>query len=626
MKPIDFTSTVITGGFWKQRMETARKKTLDAVYDRFDETGRISAFRCDWQEGMPNKPHYFWDSDVAKWIEGAAYMLAGKRDRKLEKKIDEIVDNIARNQWDDGYFNIYFTLFARERRFSVRGEHELYCAGHLIEAAVAYYRATGKRRMLDCMIRYAEYIDLRFRVRRDAAFSTPGHEEIELALVKLYECTGEKRWLDLAEFFINERGRREEPEPAWMKPAYNQSHLPPAKQRTAEGHSVRACYLYTGMADVARLTGSEELKEACKAIFDDIIYRKMFISGGIGSSSAGEAFTVPYDLPNLLAYTETCAAIGLAFFARRMQLLEADSKYADTVERIIYNGFLSSVSLDGTSFFYENPLEVLPYMHSRDVSVAGPAIHFPPMQRSKVFGCSCCPPNIVRFIPSIADFMYSANESGETPVLFVHQFAQSKTRLTLGQSSLCVSQRTRFPESGRVSINISGASARVAVRIPFWSEGFRTLSGHNAVHLFTKNGYAYFDVPDGGCIKIDLGMKISLVEARPESRFDCGKYAVMRGPVLYCLEGIDNPEPLRDIRLKPGSFRYSPAGPVEGVPSITASAFRRSSGDYPENVLYRCVTSPSRLTETTAVLIPYYAFANRGTCEMQVWTFIQNKK
>ena len=625
MKAVDFTSTTLTGGFWKKRQQLAREKTLRAVYDRFSDTGRIAAFRCDWKEGMPNRPHYFWDSDVAKWIEGAAYMLAAKRDRKIEKMIDEIVDNIARNQWPDGYFNIWYTLFARDRRFTVRGEHELYCAGHLIEAAVAYYRATGKRKMLDCMIKYAEYIDLRFREKRDTGFTTPGHEELELALVKLFDCTGDERWLKLADFFISERGKRSEPEPDWLKPAYNQSHLPPAQQRTAEGHSVRACYLYSGMADVARLTGNAELRTACKAIFDDIVRKKMYVTGGIGSSSGGEAFTVPYDLPNILAYTESCAAIGLAFFAHRMMLLDTASIYADTIERIIYNGFLSSISLDGKAFFYENPLEILPYMYTRDVSISGSSLHLPPNRRSEVFGCSCCPPNIVRFIPSIANYMYTVDDTAAVPVLYVHQFAAGKTNVELGGKAIMVRQSTNYPDSGKVRLAVSGSSARLAVRIPFWSDGYKTLAGHTAEYIGTEHGYAYFDVADGGCVNIDLGMTIKLVEARPESRFDCGKFAVMRGPVLYCLEGVDNPEPLRDIRLKAGSLRYLPEGPIEGVPCIKARAFRHAASDFPEGTLYRETRAPLRLVPTEALLIPYYAFANRDRCEMQVWCFVKDR-
>lgn len=618
MERAPFYNTKITGGFWRAKIDLVRKNTLRAVYDRFKETGRFDAFRCDWKEGMPNRPHYFWDSDVAKWIEGAAYLLRENRDERIEAIIDGVVDNVAANQWDDGYFNIYYTLFARDRRFTLRDEHELYCAGHLIEAAVAYAGATGKDKFLKCMIRYAEYIEKRFKNDADTGFKTPGHEEIELALVKLYEYTGDARWLDLSRHFIDLRGTSDEARPDWMRPEYNQSHLPVREQRTAEGHSVRACYLYSGMADVARLTDDAALKDACRAIFDDITGKKMYITGGVGSSSGGEAFTVPYDLPNLLAYTETCAAIALAMFAGRMQLIDVDSKYADTVERVMYNGFLSSLSLDGKSFFYENPLEIMPYMHKRDVSINGQSLHLPPMRRSEVFACSCCPPNIVRFIPSIADYFYTCDGSGKMPTIYVHQFAESTAKLNTGADVYTVKQKTKFPENGKIEIQIKGGDATVAVRVPYWSDGLKVIDLESAMFVKKENGYAYFRVNGQGTIRIDLGMRIALYEARPESRFDCGKVAVTRGPVVYCLEGCDNAEPLRDIRIKAKSLKYKPDGPIPGVPSITADATRRFSdsfggGLYKEGGTAHCV-------DFEAVFIPYYAMANRREAEMQVFT------
>lgn len=607
MERIAFSGTVITGGFWKQKQDLVRKTTAKAVYDRFSDTGRFDAFRCDWKEGMPNRPHYFWDSDVAKWIEGIAYLCAKKREPKWEKIVDRIVALICKNQWEDGYFNIYYTLFKREERFTVRGEHELYCAGHLIEAAVAYYNATGKRTFLDAMMKYADYIERRFVKEKNTGFVTPGHEEIELALVKLYECTGERRYLDLAKHFIDLRGTQAENEPDWLKPSYNQSHLPVREQKTAEGHSVRATYLYCAMADIARLTGDEALKQACKDIFDDIVYRKMYISGGIGSSSGGEAFTVAYDLSNLLAYTETCAAIGLALFAGRMQLIDIDSKYADTVERIIYNGFMSSLSLDGKSFFYENPLETMPYLHTRDVSINGSSVHWPQLSRSEVFVCSCCPPNVVRFIPSIADLTYTVDRDPEYgTTLFVHQFMESETTFEAGGKTVTVKQKTRYPENGRVNISVTGASLRVAVRVPGWSRR----------QFATEKGYAYYYIDDGQSVDVDFGMEVRLVEARREVAFDCGKVAVMRGPVLYCMEDKDDPAPLRDIVLDPKArFRYVRRG-VLGVPNLTVKALRRPD-ESPEAPLYR--DYERKLLPFTATLIPYYAFANRGPAGMQVW-------
>lgn len=606
IKTVDFSKTEITGGFWKQKQEMVRKTSIKAVYDRFKDTGRFDAFKCDWKEGIPLKPHYFWDSDVAKWIEGVAYITEKKKSPRLEKLADETIDLIEKNQGDDGYFNIYFTVVDPESRFKNRDWHELYCAGHLMEAAVAYYKATGKRKLLDVMCKYADYIEKRFKIDKDTGFTTPGHEEIELALVRLYEATGEKRYLELSEFFINTRGTQDEINPGWMNKSYNQSHLPVREQTTAEGHAVRAVYLYCGMADIAYHTGEEELKKACETLFDNIVEKRMYITGGIGSSSCGEAFTEDYDLSNLLAYTETCAALGLALFANRMLRFEADSKYSDTVERVIYNGFMSSTSLDGKSFFYENPLEIIPYLHTRDKSNNNRSIHWPQMQRSEVFGCSCCPPNIVRFIPSIANMLYT--DDGET--LYVHQFMQSRTEIERDGKVLTVEQKTKYPENGKVEIKISGGDTRVAVRIPGWYDGYE---GE------TVKGYAYFDVKDGQTLTFDFKMRVKLIEARPEAVFDCGKFAVMRGPVVYCMEAADNGEILRDIRLSSRSrFKYGKHEEL-GVPKLTVKAYRRKRDERSPMYYER----KEELVEIEATLIPYYAFANRGAMEMQVWHFVK---
>lgn len=604
-RTVDFSKTRITGGFWKQKQALVRRVTTKAVYDRFSDTGRIDAFRLDWKEGDPKKPHFFWDSDVAKWIEGVAYQLALAPDAKLEKKIDGLVDLIEKNQQDDGYFNIYFTIIDPAHKLAVRDWHELYCAGHLMEAAVAYFEATGKRKFLDCMCRYADYIEKRFVIDADVPFKTPGHEEIELALVKLYECTGEGRYLALAKHFVDARGGAEA-YADWAKASYYQSHLPVREQKTAEGHAVRAMYLYCGMADVALHTGDKELQAACEAIFDNVANKRMYITGGIGSSGAGEAFTVDYDLPNLISYTESCAALALALFANRMLRFGADSKYADVVERVMYNGFMSSLSLDGKSFFYQNPLEILPHMHTRDVSVNHASVGLPPMQRSEVFECSCCPPNIVRFIPSIANMLYM--DDGE--VIYVHQFMQSLTTIERDGKMLVLEQTTKYPESGKVKIKLTGGDTRVAVRIPGWFEGY---TGK------TDKGYAYFDLKDGEELDFDFTMKPVFVEARPEVVFDAGRCAVMRGPVLYCMEGADNGALLRDIMLDSRArFRYG-KHPTLGVPQLTVRAWRTVRDE--DAPLYRRKTLNKEKVD--AVLIPYYAFANRGISEMQVWHFVK---
>ena len=605
---VDFSQTKILGGFWKQKQDMVRKTTIYAVYDRFMETGRFDAFKFDWKEGQPNKPDIFWDSDVAKWMEAAAYLIRTKREPKLEKIVDGLVKLIEKNQCADGYFNVYFTVIEPEKRFSDRRWHELYCAGHLMEAAVAYYEATGKRKFLNCMCRYADYTEKRFKIDQDTPFSSPGHEEIELALVRLFECTGEKRYLDLAEFFVLIRGTEADKGKDTLDGGlYSQAHKPATQQDEAEGHAVRAVYFYSAMADIAYHTGNEALLNACKRLFSDIVNKKMYITGGIGSSSRGEAFTLPYDLNNELAYSETCAAIGLAFFANRMLKLENDSIYADIIEKIIYNGFMSSTSLDGKAFFYENPLEIIPYLSKRDRSCTWiPGIHWPQTQRSEVFECSCCPPNISRFIPAIANLMYT--DDGET--LFVHQFMQAQTTIIRGEKMLTVTQKTAYPENGKVRITVRGGDTKLAVRIPGWFDGYK---GE------TVKGYAYFDVKDGQTLEFDFKMKVKLMEARPEAIFDCNRYAVMRGPVVYCMESVDNGPNIRDIRLDGRArFTYS-KHPQLGVPQLTVKAWRRR----PDTNAKLYAQRNQNLESMEAVLIPYYAFANREEAEMQVWNFVK---
>ena len=442
MQPITFDHTRLRPGFWQDKQRMVLDTSIEAVRARFEQTGRFAAFDFAWKPGDPDKPHIFWDSDIAKWMEGAAYALQLAPNPALEAQVDEVVEKIIAHQEPDGYFNIYFTVVEPGKRFTRRTDHELYDAGHLIEAAVAYAATTGKRAFLDAMIRYADLIDRVFRVEGSAAFITPGHEEIELALVKLYRATGERRYLQLALFFVDRRGCQAEEEYAgFAGRGYCQDRLPVREETDAIGHAVRAVYLYAAMADLYAETGDETLMEACRRMFDSITQRRMYITGGIGSSAHGEAFTLDYDLPNLTAYAETCAALGLALFARRMSALEPDGRYADAAERAMYNGFLSGVSLDGRSFFYENPLELQPRLRARDETMLHQGIHLPITQRVEVFECSCCPPNVLRFIASIADFLYTRQDGA----LYVHHYMASETRT--GGGLIC--QQTDYPYEGR---------------------------------------------------------------------------------------------------------------------------------------------------------------------------------
>lgn len=602
MKQIDFSKTKINGGFWAQKQNLVRDVAVNAVYDRFKETGRFDAFKFD----KSVNPHFYWDSDVAKWIEGVAYLTHEKREPRLEAIVDGLVAEIAKNRDECGYFNIYHQIIEPEKRFKIRDNHELYCAGHLIEAGVAYYEATGKRELLDLMCDYADYIEKRFVIDKDTDFITPGHEEIELALVRLYDCTGEKRYLELAKFFVDERGVNKEQGYDWAGNIYNQSHKPVREQFTAEGHAVRAVYLYCAMADIARKYGDVSLKEACEKLFDDIAERKMYITGGIGSSHLGEAFTVPYDLPNLVSYTESCAALGLALFAHRMLLLDNDSKYANVVERAIYNGFLSSISLDGKSYFYTNPLEIMPDLHKRDSSTRDNSMWLPITQRQEVFWCSCCPPNIVRFIPSIANFLYTCDDN----TVYVHQFMHSEGTVSVGGKDIKISQKTDYPYDGKIEI-CTDSDVRLAIRVPDWC---------NSYEGETIKGYAFFDAKANEPIVIDFEMKPFFVGANPRVAFDCGKYAVQNGPLVYCMESCDNGKMLRDLHLDEGADFTLGYNEELGVPTLTIDAYRRRETD---KLYYRKTDDFIDFYKTSATLIPYFAFANRGEAEMQVWHFVK---
>ena len=594
MKRVDFSNIKITGGFWKQRQDLIRNVTAKAVYDRFYDTGRIDAFKFD--KGLGIQPHIFWDSDVAKWMEGVAYLLIEKREPQLEKIVEDLIDLIEKNQDECGYFNIFFTVVEPQNRFTNRDCHELYCAGHLMEASVAYYYATGKRKFLDLMCKYADYIEKRFKIDKDTGFVTPGHEEIELALVKMYEATGEKRYLELSKFFVDERGKRSEFKYDWCKESYHQSHKPVREQSEAVGHAVRATYLYCAMADLALQYNDEELKSSCEKLFDDIVNHKMYITGGIGSSRAGEAFTIPYDLPNLIAYTESCAAIGLILFAHRMLLLTNDVKYSHVIERVLYNGFLSSFSLDGKAFFYCNPLEVLPSLKGRDEELTEKTINMPITERVEIFECSCCPPNIVRFIPSMGNYLYTYDKN----TIYVHQFMESEANI----NGVTIEQKTNYPLDGKIQITVKGKNTRLCVRIPEYIDTYECKN---------ENGYAVFDVKDGDTITLEFEMKPQLIEANPLVTFDSGKVSIMRGPVVYCLEEVDNGKNLRDIRICKNTEFTEIIDTDLNALCLEVDAYRRK----PTIALYAPISSER--IKIRAKLIPYYAFANRGESEMTVW-------
>ena len=603
MRNIAFSDLKLTSGYWKDLYDLCRKTTLEAVWDRFYETGRVDAFKCDWNEAtdsVTKKPHRFWDSDVAKWIESAAYyMLLDGEDETLIARIEGIVDSIEKNITDDGYFNSYYLTCEPGKRFVNRDMHELYCTGHLLEAAIAYKNATGRDRFLKLMLRNIECIRKAFVTEPTALFGTPGHQELEIALLKLYADTGDKAAFDLAAFFLEKRGNHVvdttfEKTRGLANMGYNQSHLPIREQKEAVGHSVRAGYLYTAMAMYAAEIGDEQVKKACLTIYDNIINYRMYLTGGVGSERRGEQFTVDYDLPNARAYTESCAAIALAFFANEMCRLDGDNAtYGDLIERILYNGFRSSLSLDGDKFFYENPLEIPPRRPCMFPN------EMPIIQRVKIFQCSCCPPNITRFIPTVGRYLYTTDES----TIFVNQYMSSAASFTVGGKDVTITQETNYPYDGKVKITYHGHDTRIAVRVPGWCRS----------HSYeTVKGFAYFDVTDGSVLELDFPMEATWMAANPAVADSAGKAALMIGPMVYCAEEVDNGADLGNIIVDLASEITIGHDDELDLPTASVNGFRRNAA----KGLYAPIGD---LIPVKVRFIPYFAFANRGESEMMVW-------
>lgn len=613
-KNIGFEDVNISGGFWKKKQDLIRNTTIHSVYNRFKDTGRIDAFRCNWVEGMPKEPHMFWDSDVAKWMESVAYLTQTRREPELEEKVDELVDFIEKNQSENGYFNIYYTVVEKpENRFTDRRNHELYCAGHLIEAAIAYKRATGKDKFYNCMKKYADCIDKAFRQERTAKFYTPGHQEIEMALVRLYEESGERKYLDLAKYFIDMRGVVEEKDTKMLdlfREGYSQEHKPVREQDSAKGHAVRMHYMLCAMADLAYEYDDKGLLGACETLFDDIVYKKMYITGGTGANRNNEGFSDPYYLPNETAYNETCASVAMALFALRMQKLSSDSKYADIAEKEIYNGFLSSISLDGKSFFYENPLEINVGFAERLLRETGSS-PCPITQRVEVFSCSCCPPNITRFIPTISQFIYTE----EKGTVRVNQYIESEAKF----SENTLIQKTDYPNDGRVEFTFGGKTTKVGFRIPQWCEKYSIILNGKPAPGSVENGYYYLMLSDNDKVVLDFDMPVRLVEADPRVDANAGRVAVMRGPVVYCVERVNNELPfegarLSDIRISADEDYICEESEAYGVPTIsTVGECRIPTG---EQSLY---AKAYRREKIKVNLIPYFAFANNGESDMRIW-------
>ena len=617
ISPVQFTAVKVTDAFWGQRLKASREVTIPLAFSKCEETGRYENFvkAAHPSDEYEVGGYSFDDTDVYKTIEGASYVLQTYPDKKLEAYIDSVLTIVAAAQEPDGYLYTARTMnpkhphgWAGEHRWEKVEElsHEFYNLGHMVEGAVAHYRATGKRNFLDIAIRYADCVCREVGDGPGQVVRVPGHQIAEMALCKLYLVTGDRKYLDQAKFFLDYRGKTQQRE------EYNQSHLPILEQDEAVGHAVRAAYMYSGIADVAALTGDQAYIEAIDRIWENIVGKKMYITGGIGSTNMGEAFGANYELPNLSAYCETCAAIGNVYVNHRMFLLHGDAKYYDVLERTLYNGLLSGVSLQGDGFFYPNPLE-------------SDGRH----KRQPWFGCACCPSNICRFIPSVPGYVYALKDDE----LYVNLYMSNTMTQKVKGKDVTLRQETSYPWNGDVDIFIDKNAAKsfsIKLRIPGWVRGevvpgdlYSYADGKTLGYKVMVNGEevsaeldkGYFTITrnwkKGDKVSLHLDMEPRVVTANEKVEADRGRVAVERGPVVYCAEWPDNNFSVRSVLMGPDPGMVASQGdilgyPVEKVSTIAQAVSYDRTG--------RLVVKDVKLT-----LIPYYAWCHRGSGEMTVW-------
>ena len=614
IRPIPFTAVHVDDDFWSPRMETNRSTTIWYDFKKCEETGRIDNFaKAGRLMPGPFRGTPFDDSDVYKVIEGASYALALHPDTKLDQYLDELITKVAAAQEPDGYLYTARTIdpkcrldfFGPTRWSKLEGSHELYNLGHLYEAAVAHFQATGKRSLLEVALKSANLICKTFGPGPDQLKEPPGHEEIEIGLVKLFRATGQRKYLDQAKFFCDIRGRAETHK---LRGPYQQDHKPITEQDEAVGHAVRAGYFYSGVADVAALTGDAAYVSAIDRLWNNVVSKKLHLTGGIGASPDGEAFGNNYDLPNGTAYLETCAAIANALWNERMFLLHGDGKYLDVLERVIYNGFLSGVSMTGDRFFYPNPLE----------SDGKKPFNMGSCERAPWFGCSCCPVNDVRFIPEIASFIYATR----TSELFVNLFIGGSARLDLSGTAVEIKQTTRYPNDGQIQLELTMPKPTrftLNLRVPGWSRNqpvpsdlYRYSDGLSdqpkldlnarPIALKLAKGFAQITRTwkSGDMVTLVLPTPVRRVVANPAVAADRGRLALERGPLVYCAEGVDNGGKVLD-KVLGGHLRFHTQWEPDllgGITSIQVSASQ--------------LKQPLRM-------IPYYAWCHRGPNEMRVW-------
>jgi len=635
--PLSLKESTVASGFWKDFMEKARTQVIpyqwEALNDRILDAEPSYCMRNFRIASGKEKGEFggcvFQDSDAAKWLEAVAYSLMWHPDPELEKIADGAIDEIVAAQQPDGYLDTYYIINGLDKRFTnLKDNHELYCLGHLLEAGVAYYQATGKDKLLNTLIKYVDLVDSLMGPEEGKLRGYPGHQVIEMALVKLYDITKDEKHLRLAKYFIDERGQeplffREENEKYgnnfyWKDSLfqfnYYQAGEPVREQKYAVGHSVRAVYMYAGMADVARKTGDDSLMEACRRLWVDMTRRQMYITGGIGSSRYGEAFTYDYDLPNDTVYAETCASIALAFFAQRMLNLEPKGEYADVMEQALYNGIISGMSVDGKSFFYVNPLEVVPEATEKDQLRKHVKI-----ERQKWFGCSCCPPNLARILTSLGNYAYSVNKD----IFYVNLFVGGTVDTHLDSGALGLEIATDYPWNETVTVKVTKApdKAVLALRIPGWCTKHSVkVNGREAKYIL-EDGYAQLTgLSAGDTVELVLDMPVVVVEANPRVREDIGKVAVQRGPVVYCLEEVDNGKDLHRVFLeKDAAFKCEyDKGFFGGAVLLKSSGKRLCQEDWEPDTLYR-KAAVAKYENAALKWVPYYLWANRGAGEMICW-------
>jgi DUF1680 family protein len=582
--PVDFSRVKINDNFWSPRLKNHVMHTLPVCIDQIENrTGRIRNFENAANRSGEHSGIFYDDSDVYKALEGMAYSLINNPDPELEKKADEWIDKFAAAQEPDGYINTFYTLTGLERRWTNMDKHEMYCAGHMIEAAVAYYKATGKRKLLDVSIRMADHMMEHFGPGK--RHWVPGHEEIELALVKLYEVTNEEKYLDFAYWLLEERGRgygSMGDEGTW-NPIYYQDEMPVRELSTINGHAVRAMYLFCGMADVASLKGDTGYIHALDRLWDDVVLSKMYITGGIGSSRHNEGFTEPFDLPNYEAYCETCASVGMVLWNSRMHQLTGDSKYIDVLERSLYNGALAGISLNGDLFFYVNPLASHGDHHRREW-----------------YGTACCPSQVSRFLPSIGNYIYSTSKEA----VWVNLYIGNSAEVGAGKETVRLTQETGYPWDGSITLTVeplkSSLRKEIRMRIPGWCKQYSiAVNGEQIIDPQIENGYLVIERKwiSGDKITLSLDMPTEIIAADPRVKENIGKRAIQRGPLVYCAEEADNPS-FDEVILTPDAEireRFN-SSLLNGVTTIDAIR-----GD------------------KTVRFIPYYAWDNREAGDMKVW-------